>query len=119
MFSKKSLVFAIWGFSKDTIAATLDVATDASREIDPTNQLLSIFQDVTKKTGFGMVVKDVDDVDPKSVESHTTIERDEDTGEPIRSQMVYVDEHTCIGCTNCAMIAQSTFFMEESLGRAR
>jgi ferredoxin len=25
-------------------------------------------------------------------------------------QMVYVDEHTCIGCTNCAMIAQSTFF---------
>jgi hypothetical protein len=108
-----------WGFSKDTIAATLDVATDASREIDPTNQLLSIFQDVTKKTGFGMVVKDVDDVDPKSVESHTTIERDEDTGEPIRSQMVYVDEHTCIGCTNCAMIAQSTFFMEESLGRAR
>lgn len=88
-----------WGFSKDTIAATLGVATDATREMDPNNQLLTKFQDVTKKTGFGMVVKDIDDIDPKSVESHTTIERDEDTGEPIRSQMVYVDEYTCIGCT--------------------
>ena len=33
--------------------------------------------------------------------------------------MVYVDEVTCIGCTNCAMIAQSTFFMEPEHGRAR
>eukprot|EP00536_Pseudo-nitzschia_multiseries_P016756 jgi/Psemu1/313527/fgenesh1_kg.1225_\ len=33
--------------------------------------------------------------------------------------MVYVDEHACIGCTNCAMVAQSTFFMEEEHGRAR
>jgi hypothetical protein len=90
-----------WGFSKDTIAATLGVATDSSGEIDPNNQLLSTFQDITKKTGFGMVVKDVDEIDPKTVESHTTIDRDEDTGEPIRSQMVYVDEFTCIGCTNC------------------
>ena len=40
-------------------------------------------------------------------------------GEPIRTQMVYVDEHTCIGCTNCAMIAQSTFFMNDEHGRAR
>jgi ferredoxin len=32
---------------------------------------------------------------------------------------VYVDEHTCIGCTNCAMIAQSTFFMHSEHGRAR
>jgi len=32
---------------------------------------------------------------------------------------VYVDEHTCIGCTNCAMVAQSTFFMQEEHGRAR
>ena len=28
-------------------------------------------------------------------------------------------EHACIGCTNCAMVAQSTFFMESGLGRAR
>lgn len=33
--------------------------------------------------------------------------------------MVYVDEHSCIGCTHCAGIAQSTFFMESGLGRAR
>ena len=33
--------------------------------------------------------------------------------------MVYVDEHTCIGCTNCATIAQSTFFMHSEHGRAR
>lgn len=30
-----------------------------------------------------------------------------------------MDEHTCIGCTNCAMIAQSTFFMDDEHGRAR
>lgn len=35
------------------------------------------------------------------------------------SSQVYVDEHTCIGCTNCAMIAQSTFFMDDEHGRAR
>lgn len=27
----------------------------------------------------------------------TTVERDEETGELIRTQMVYVDEHSCIG----------------------
>lgn len=47
------------------------------------------------------------------------MKREEETGELIRTQMVYVDEHTCIGCTHCAMIAQSTFFMEPELGRAR
>ena len=49
----------------------------------------------------------------------TTVERDEETGELIRTQMVYVDEHACIGCTHCAMVAQSTFFKEPELGRAR
>lgn len=43
----------------------------------------------------------------------------EESGEVGRTQMVYVDEHSCIGCTNCAMIAPSTFFMEDYLGRAR
>jgi len=31
----------------------------------------------------------------------------------------YVDEVSCIGCTNCANLARSTFFMEEDYGRAR
>jgi len=35
------------------------------------------------------------------VESHAKVEKDPDTGEPIRSQMVYVDEHTCIGTIFC------------------
>jgi ferredoxin len=39
------------------------------------------------------------------------VDVDPDTEEPVRAQMVYVDEVTCIGCTNCAQIAQSTFFM--------
>jgi ferredoxin len=60
-----------------------------------------------------------DKVDLETVESHTTVEIDEETGEPVRTRMVYVDEHTCIGCTNCAMIAQSTFFMHSEYGRAR
>jgi len=51
-----------------------------------------------------------------------------DTGAPkLRGQdlsreeraFVFVDEHTCIGCTNCAMIARNTFKMEEDHGRAR
>ncbi|EKX43625.1 hypothetical protein GUITHDRAFT_52770, partial [Guillardia theta CCMP2712] len=34
-------------------------------------------------------------------------------------RFVYVDEATCIGCTNCATVARSTFFMEQMYGRAR
>ena len=60
-----------------------------------------------------------EEVDLQTVESHTQVVVDEETGEPVRSQMVYVEEHTCIGCTNCAMIAQSTFFMHQEHGRAR
>eukprot|EP00960_Hanusia_phi_P060758 764615-Hanusia_phi.AAC.1 len=57
-------------------------------------------------------------------------------GEPALDRFVYVDEATCIGCTNCAtvneeeqtkgseeknplQVARSTFFMEQSYGRAR
>jgi len=34
-------------------------------------------------------------------------------------RFVYVDEHTCIGCTMCATTARSTFFLEDTWGRAR
>jgi ferredoxin len=61
----------------------------------------------------------LEETDLQSVESHATVPVDPDTSEPTRSQMVYVDEHSCIGCTNCAMIAQSTFFMHNEHGRAR
>jgi len=81
------------------------------------NEVFEAFKEVTAETGFGMYLED--DIDLSEVESHATVEMDEETGMPVRSQMVYVDEHTCIGCTNCAMIAQSTFFMDGEHGRAR
>jgi len=52
------------------------------------------------------------------VDSHQLVELDEN-GEPLFERFVFVDEHTCIGCTMCATTAQSTFFMEEYNGRAR
>ena len=57
--------------------------------------------------------------DFQTLESHKHVDRDEETNEVIRDQSVYVDEHDCIGCTNCAQYASQTFFMEEELGRAR
>lgn len=50
--------------------------------------------------------------------SHEHIDRFED-GEPKQLRFTYVDEHTCVGCYHCAMIARCTFFMEEQHGRAR
>jgi len=52
------------------------------------------------------------------VPSYLTLERDEDN-EPLLARMTYVDETTCIGCKNCAMVARNTFFMEEDYGKAR
>lgn len=54
----------------------------------------------------------------KSEPSHKHLEVDED-GDPYVVRMTYVDEHECIGCTYCASIARSTFFMEDDFGRAR
>ncbi|CAJ1961705.1 unnamed protein product [Cylindrotheca closterium] len=99
-----------WGFDDATIANTFDVAMDDSMEQEGMVEGMKAFVE----EGYAD-----DDVDWTTVESHTMVEKDKETGEPIRQQMVYVDEMTCIGCTNCAMIAQSTFFMEEEYGRAR
>lgn len=98
-----------WGFDTETIANTLDVAMDNSTEVKDEMEGMQAYRESSY----------LETVDFETVESHTTVEVDEETGEPIRSQMVYVDEHTCIGCTNCAMIAQSTFFMHSEHGRAR
>lgn len=99
-----------WGFEAETIANTLNVAMDTSLESTDEVEGMTTYREESYLD---------DDVDLTTVESHTRVEKDPETGEPIRSQMVYVDEHTCIGCTNCAMIAQSTFFMHEEHGRAR
>lgn len=105
------------GFSSESISATLGVATDDELERDLDNKLYEAFKEETAKTGFGLYIDD--DEDLQTVESHTKVEWDDELDEPVRSQMVYVDEVTCIGCTNCATIAQSTFFMESEHGRAR
>mmetsp|Transcript_532 Transcript_532/g.1210 ORF Transcript_532/g.1210 Transcript_532/m.1210 type:complete len:405 (-) Transcript_532:216-1430(-) len=105
------------GFSTESISSTLGVATDEEQEYDETNDVFEAFKEETAKTGFGLMVDE--DVDLEIVESHTQVEWDDKTDEPVRAQHVYVDEVTCIGCTNCAMIAQSTFFMEGEHGRAR
>ena len=55
----------------------------------------------------------------KEVDSHLLVELDPDTGEPWAERFVYVDEHACVGCTHCAHVASSTFFMEDEYGRAR
>lgn len=103
-----------YGYSSEAISATLGVATDETQfENKGDNSLLDEYRQNIKDDDL------YSEIDPSEVESHTTAERDEDTNELIRSQMVYVDEHSCIGCTNCAMIAQSTFFMHEEHGRAR
>jgi ferredoxin len=96
-----------WGFTPETISSTLDVAVDDKLEQQVEGMKLYRYESYEH------------DTDLTIVESHSTVETDPETGEPIRSQMVYVDEHTCIGCTNCAMIAQSTFFMHQEHGRAR
>lgn len=105
------------GFSEESISSTLGVATDEELETDESNAVFEAFKDETAKTGFGLMVDD--DVDMETVESHTQVAWDSENDEPVRAQHVYVDEVTCIGCTNCAMIAQSTFFMESEHGRAR
>mmetsp|Transcript_31907 Transcript_31907/g.45376 ORF Transcript_31907/g.45376 Transcript_31907/m.45376 type:complete len:366 (-) Transcript_31907:176-1273(-) len=105
--ANKAQTMQQYGFDENVVANTFDVATDAALE-----------QDVSGMQAFRDEVYE-EDVDVATVESHSGVELDPETDEPIRTQMVYVDEHTCIGCTNCAMIAQNTFFMEDEYGRAR
>ncbi|CAB9500322.1 DNAJ heat shock N-terminal domain-containing protein [Seminavis robusta] len=96
-----------WGFERSTIASALEVAVK-----EQANDEMESMQRYLEESYL-----DTDDA--FTVESHTTVPRDPDTNESIRSQMVFVDEHACIGCTNCAAEAPSTFFMEEENGRAR
>jgi ferredoxin len=99
-----------WGFDNRIISSTLDVATDNSLEVAGEMEGMQAYREESYLD---------DDIDFETVESHSRVEKDTETGEAIRTQMVYVDEHACIGCTNCAMIAQSTFFMHQEHGRAR
>ena len=75
-----------WGFDDTTIASALDVSVEEAT------------YDVVGMQGYREdAFLDVDDL--RMVESHAKVPKDPATNEPIRSQMVYVDEHACIGCT--------------------
>ena len=54
----------------------------------------------------------------KLIPSHKQLDLNED-GEPLMLRFAYVDEIACIGCTFCADVARSTFYMDEQAGRAR
>ena len=105
------------GFSPESILGLLGIATDDGREADGENEALEAFQEETAETGFGLM--GYDDEDLETVESHLHVEWDDAADEPVRAQHVYVDEVSCVGCTLCAGVAQSTFFMEFEQGRAR
>ena len=79
-----------WGFDADTIASSLDVAAQEQQEENMEN-LKKYYKD--EATSYIL------DEDLATIESHKNVEMDPDTNEPVRSQMVYVDEHACIGCT--------------------
>ena len=66
-----------WGFDDKTIENTFGVAVDDSLE-----------QQVEGLQKFREQAYLNDDVDWKTVESHTKVEKDPETGEPIRQQMV-------------------------------
>lgn len=101
------------GFDPDVIANTLDVAIDDKLEtIDEVARGAQNYRE-------SQYLDDDSNTDWTTVESHTTAEKDSETGKIIEKNMVYVDEFSCIGCTNCASIAQSTFLMDEEHGRAR
>jgi len=99
-----------WGFDDETIKNTFGVEVDDTLETKDEVEGMQEYRE-------DLYLEDEEDL--TTVESHTKVPRDEDTGEPIRNQAVYVDEHACIGCYNCAVVADNTFFMEEEHGRAR
>ena len=78
-----------WGFDASTIQSTLEIAVDTSLEDDELEGMKTYREESY-----------LEDEDLTLVESHVKVPKDPETGEPIRSQMVYVDEHTCIGTIN-------------------
>ena len=99
-----------WGFENEVIASALDI----SMEEIPTDSVEEAMETWERESYSNDV-----DIDWTEVPSHLTVDLDEDTGLPERSQNVYVDELACIGCYLCSNVAESTFFMESEYGRAR
>jgi len=72
-----------WGFTDEVIKNTLGVATDLSLE-ESDEDVVDAGMRTYRQESY------IDDVDLELIESHTAVEIDEETGEPVRSQMVYV-----------------------------
>jgi len=106
-----------WGFETETIRNTFGIAVDNALETAGDPKGLEEYR--RGSNDYRDCEHEYDDETGALVDSHARVPSDPETGEPIRQQMVYVDEHACIGCTNCATIAESTFFMEPGFGRAR
>ena len=70
----------------DTVSVSLDADQDIGRLLDKTTEDTS---DVLWNNADGLL------------DSYKTVKMDED-GYPALDRFVYVDEETCIGCTNCA-----------------
>ena len=75
-------------------------------------------EDAERERKFRSLYADEDIGPCREDMSHMHVEMDDD-GEPEQTRFVYVDEHSCIGCTYCSQVARSTFFMEDDHGRAR
>ena len=75
-------------------------------------------EDAERERKFRSLYADEDTGPCREDMSHMHVEMDDD-GEPEQTRFVYVDEHSCIGCTYCSQVARSTFFMEDDHGRAR
>lgn len=80
-----------WGFEASTIESTLGVAVDTSLENTDEVEGMQIFREESY----------LEDEDLTLVESHKKVPKDPETGEPIRSQMVYVDEVRLSGFFLC------------------
>jgi ferredoxin len=76
--------------------------------------VLDDYDDALDKVYSGTAAPSID----PSVPSHAQLDLDED-GEPVLARFTYVDENTCIGCKNCALVARNTILMEEEFGKAR
>ena len=75
--ANKAREMAEWGFDAETIKNTFGIAVDDSMEKDEVEGMQTF-----RTQSY------LDDDDWKTVESHTKVEKDPDTGEPIRQQMV-------------------------------
>mmetsp|Transcript_2216 Transcript_2216/g.5125 ORF Transcript_2216/g.5125 Transcript_2216/m.5125 type:complete len:273 (-) Transcript_2216:69-887(-) len=99
----------VWDRPSDYVSGTAEITSFAVNEAEDAGKLL---EQVGDKGSLQQ-----DNIDGE-LDSFTTVAFDAE-GYPELDRFVYVDEETCIGCTNCATVARQTFMMEPLYGRAR